>query len=349
MSAAPRDRGVDAARGLAMVLMTSTHALRILHPRRMPEIGEWLLRIEPVIPMLFFVVGGWSLARSRRNAADPAAWRRRHLLRALGLWVLSMGMFFVYSGPQWPEILVSSGVLGCFAASVAIAVAFSGSAAAGTTVFVASLVAWLALWNRGIRIDGLDNGTFPLLPYMPVFLGAYLLESPLKSRRWMNSALGTLAALWVLALSIQPGFRELWGEWGVTQTFQDYFRTARHDLNGFALSWDLFQGLPALPRQVGFWYPLPSLVPVAVSLAGLCVLFFSSIADRFPGRLRPLSILGRLSLPYYVGHLVFLGAVGAVLPPSAASSSWTWLVATLAAAGICLAIGILRETRGAQP
>ena len=341
-----RDRGVDAARGLAMLLMTTTHALRILHPRVLPEFGEWLLRIEPITPMLFFIVGGWSLARSRRLAPDTARWRRRHLWRAASLWALSMGLFFVYSGPQWPEMLISSGVLGCFAASVALCSLVGGSWAAGTALLAASVAGWLLLWNHGIRIDGLDNGTFPLLPYLPVFLGSFLLERPLREKPGLHSVLATLGSAWVLLLCLRPGFREIWGAWGVTQTYQEYFRTPFHEINGFALSWDLLRGLPTMSRQVGFWYPLPSLVPAAVALAGLCVLFFSAISDRFPDRLRPLSILGRLSLPYYVGHLAFLGALGAILPAAAAHSSWAWLVGTCIAAAICLATGLWRENRG---
>jgi len=343
-----RDRGVDAARGLAMLLMTATHALRILHPAEIPDFGGWLLRVEPVTPMLFFVVGGWALARSLRNASDAKRWRKRHLGRALGLWLLSAALFFVYSGPQWPELIVSNGVLGCMAVSIAVATLVGRAWTTGAILFVGSIGAWLGLWHSGIRMDGLDNGTFPLLPYLPVFLGAFLLERPLRSRQGLHSVLATVGATWILFLALRPGFREVWGSWGVTQTFQEYFRTPQHELNGFALSWDLFQGVPTLPRQVGFWYPLPGLVPVAVAMAGLCVQFFSVIADRFPDRLRPLSILGRLSLPYYVAHLAFLGALCSILPRSVVSASWTWLVAVFASAGICLAVGLWRETRGAK-
>lgn len=348
MNLARRDQGVDAARGLAMLLMTTTHALRILPPTGIPEFGQWLMRIEPITPMLFFLVGGWVLARSRRLSSDHGRWRRRHLLRAAGLWTLSVALFFAYSGPQWPEILVSNGVLGCFAVSVAVACLLAGSRTAAIAVLVSTVAAWLALWNAGIRIDGVDNGTFPLLPYLPAFLGAYLLERPLREHRWMNTVLATAGAAWILVLSLRPGFREIWGTWGVTQTFQDYIRTPAHEINGFALSWDLFQGQPPVPHRVGFWYPLPALALAAIALAGLCIQFFSAIADRFPHRLRPFSLLGRHSLPYYVFHLAFLGAASALIPRSAATATWTWLATSLVAAGICMAAGHWRETRGAS-
>jgi hypothetical protein len=287
---AGRDRGVDAARGLAMILMTATHALRVLRPADLPELGQWLLRVEPVTPMLFFVIGGWSLAHSLRRSSDHFAWRKRHLLRAVGLWSLSAAMFFLYSGPQWPELLTSNGVLGCFAISVAVATVLGTCWIPATALLVASIGAWLVLDRQGIRIDGLNNGTFPVLPYLPVFLAAFLSESLLRRKTWPQ-LLATFGAAWVLFLSIRPGFRNLWGDWGITNTFQEYFRTPLHEFNGFAMAQDLIRGLPAIPHRVGFWAPRPGLVPVAVSLAGLSSLFLSAVSERFPNRLRPISLL----------------------------------------------------------
>ena len=347
MIGANRERGVDAARGLAMVLMTATHALRVFHSETTPEFGQWLLRIEPVTPMLFFVIAGWSLARSHRRAPDPAAWRKRHLLRALALWAISVALFFAYSGPQWPEILVSNGVLGCLAVSIAVGALMGGDWILTAALLVLSSAAWLVLDHRGVRIDGINNGTFPLFPYLPVFLSAFLVERLLRWKPWTHEVLATFGAFWVLVLSLRPGFRHLWGDWGVTNTFQMYFQTAKHQFNGFALSTDLLQGLQPIPRRVGFWAPLPALVPVAVALAGLCILFFSAVAERFPSRLRPLSLLGRHALPYYVGHLVLLGALSWMLPPQIDQANWTWLAATAAVVGAGLAYALLREPRGA--
>jgi hypothetical protein len=343
-----RDRGVDAARGLAMVLMTATHALRIFHCDVTPEFGQWLLRIEPVTPMLFFIIAGWSLARSLRLTSDVPAWRKRHLLRALALWAISACLFFVYSGPQWPEILLSNGVLGCLAVSIAIAALLGKGRIAGVSLLVVSVASWLALDLHHVRIDGINNGTFPLLPYFPVFLSAFLVERLLRWKPWTHEVLATTGAFWVLVLSLRPGFRQLWGDWGVTNTFQDYFQTAKHQINGFALSTDLFQGLPPIPRRVGFWAPLPALVPVAVALAGLCIQFFSALAARFPSRLRPLSLLGRHSLPYYVGHLALLGTIGWILPPQCDNAPWTWLAASIAVIGAGMGYAAWREPRGAM-
>ena len=346
-----RDRGVDAARGLAMVLMTSTHALRMLHPANLPELGQWLMRVEPVTPMLFFLIGGWSLARSLRRTGNVSTWRRRHLLRALGLWVLSSTLFFLYSGPQWPEILISNGVLGCFAISVAVAALLGPLRIPATSLLAASVVVWLGMDLNGIRIDGVNNGTFPVLPYFPVFLGAFLSESLLR-RRALPQLLATLGAAWILVLSVRPGFRNLWGDWGVTNTFQQYFRTPLHEFNGPAMVRDLCQGLPALPHRVSFWAPRPGLVPVAVSLAGLCTLFLSAVAERFANRVHPLSLLGRHALPYYVGHLALLGIASWIIPSQIGSALWTWLVVTFAVAGVGLAYALWRESTpppGAPP
>ena len=341
----PRYQGVDTTRGLAMALMTSTHALRALRPDASPEFGQWLMRIEPIIPTLFFLVAGWGLARSRYRSGHTSGWASRHIRRALALWALSAAMFFCYSGPQWPEILTSTGVLQCLAASILVGTLLGSAtrAALGSLAFASAFV-WLDA--RGIRIDGINNGSFPLLPFLPIFLAAQAIEHPLRQRSWIQPAFATAGAVLILVLSANVGFRNLWGDWGVTNTFQEYVRTAHSGWNGFALARDIAAGAPLETYSVGFWSTLPRLVPVMVALGGLAALFLCAVADRFPDRLRPLALLGRHSLPYYVGHLIVLGALGLFLPPPLRSLSWSWLVATLLVIGLGTGLFAWRESRG---
>jgi uncharacterized membrane protein len=341
----PRYQGVDASRGLAMVLMTSTHALRALHPEVSPEFGQWLLRIEPIIPTLFFMLAGWSLARSRYRTGDSGTWLWRHLKRSIGLFALSSVLFFTYAGPQWPESLTSTGVLQCLGLSILIGSLLRNAwwAAAGATLTGAAFV-WLDL--KGIRMDGINNGSFPLFPFLPIFLAAQAIEHPLRQRSWLQPAIATLGGAIILVLAAKIGFRNLWGDWGVTNTYQEYVRTAQSGQNGFAMVLDLLQGAPALPHTVGFWSTLPRLVPIVVALSGLAILFLCAVADRFPDRLRPLALLGRHSLSYYVGHLVVLGGLGLFLPPPLRSLSWSWLVATLSVIALGTGIFAWLESRG---
>lgn len=340
-----RYQGVDATRGLAMALMTSTHALRALRPEVSPDFGQWLMRIEPIIPTLFFLVAGWSLARSRYRCGNTPGWTWRHIRRALGLWALSAAMFFAYAGPQWPEIATSTGVLQCLAISIIVGSLLREAwmAAAGSLV---AAIAFVWLDANGIRIDGINNGSFPLMPFLPIFLAAQAIERPMRQRSWLQPVITTTGAALVLILSARIGFRNLWGDWGVTNTFQEYIRTGRSGVNGIALAFDLYKGVPVDRYQVGFWSTRPCLVPVVVSLAGLASLFLCAVADRFPDRLSPLALLGRHSLSYYVGHLIVLGGLGLLLPPPLRSLSWSWLVATLAVIGLGAGLFAWRESRG---
>ncbi len=339
-----RYQGVDATRGLAMVLMTTTHAQRVLHPDRSPEFAQWLMRIEPIIPTLFFLVAGWGLARSRYRAGNTPgwSWHAHHLQRSLGLWLLSALMFFVYAGPQWPEILTSTGVLQCLAISILVGSLLGNAwlAALGATALFATYV-WLH--SKGILIDGINQGSFPIFPFLPIFLAAQAIERPMRVRSWFQPAIATAGAILVLVLSANVGFRNLWGPWGVSNTYQEYLRTQHFGQNGLSLARDLWRGVPSQTYLVGFWSTLPRLVPAMVALSGLAALFLCAVADRFPDRLRPLALLGRHALPYYVGHLIVLGGLGFLLPHSLCSLSWSWLLATVALAGSGVGIFAWRE------
>jgi peptidoglycan/LPS O-acetylase OafA/YrhL len=348
MRSEDRYQGVDAARGLAMVLMTTTHALRALHPDNPPEFAQWLMRIEPITPTLFFLLAGWGLARSRHRSGDKPGWHLRQVRRASGLWLLSAAMFFTYSGPQWPEILTSTGVLQCLGISILVGIFLRQAWMAGLASLVFSLL-FLWLGAQDIQLDGINRGSFPLYPFLPIFLAAQALERSLRQRSWLQPALATGGALVVLALSAHIGFRNLWGEWGIANTFQEYVATPGAGMNGFALARDLLNGTPTFSHTVSFWSTLPRLVPVIVSLAGLATLFLCEVADRFPQRLRPLALLGRHALPYYVGHLVLLGAFGLFLPPPLHNLPWSWLFATLLAVGLGVGLFAWRESRGDKP
>ncbi len=344
-----RYEGVDTTRGLAMALMTTTHALRALRPEAPPEFAQWLMRVEPITPTLFFLVAGWALARSRHRSSQTPGWHLRHARRAFGLWLLSAVLFFSYSGPQWPELLTSTGVLQCLGISILVGLFLREAWMSGVA---AGLFAALFLWLdcRGIQLDGINRGSFPLYPFLPIFLAAQALEKPLRQRSWLQPALATSGALLVLVLSARLGFRNLWGPWGITNTFQEYVGSTTAGLNGFALARDLLINAPTYHHQVSFWSISPRLAPVVVALAGLAALFLCEVTDRFPCRLRPLSLLGRHSLVYYVGHLVFLGALGLFLPPPLRSLPWSWLAASLLAIGLGAALFAWRESsRGDNP
>lgn len=343
-----RDLGIDAVRGLAMVMMTSTHALRMFKPATLPDFAQWLFRIEPVTPAIFFLVAGWGLSQSQRRTTDVGAWRKRQWLRSSVLFAISAAMFFVYSGPQWPESIVSTGVLGCLAWTIAIGALILPRTSVAIGLLVASVVVRAIFDAKGIRMDGLNSGTFALLPNLPIFLAGILGDRLLDRNRTYEGVAGTIGAMVILFLSYKIGFRNIWESWGIEKSTQEYVVTVQHSRNGFAMVYDMIKDVPTKTHIARFNTPTLALLPVLIALAGLCSQFFCMVTDRFPHRLTALSALGRHGLVYYLAHFVLLGAIAAILPPALTNQTWTWLAVTFAVAGLGMTLMYRFDSRGAR-
>lgn len=340
MSGLPeRHYGADAARALALALMTSTHALRVARPDQSSDLSVWLLRLEPVTPVLFALLAGAGLAASqeRRPAAN---WRAHHLLRGLALIALSWLLFLPYHGPQWPESLLSTGILQCLGTGIVL-VSLLRSPLASGVVGVASLIGWTLMDSRGIRIDGLNQGSFPFFPCVPLLLLGHSWTRLSHQREHLRSALSVAAVLVVVVQSIHPGFRQVWGDWGMTDTFQKY-AVSLHGSGGFALMRDLATGVEVGEKTMRFWHTKPVIVPLLVALAALVIVFFRTASSHIPSDVRIFSLLGRHSLAYYLAHFVGLGLLS-LLPSSLRHAAWTWLVAALAMTLLGVAYSFWRE------
>lgn len=337
--------GTDAARAFALLLMTCTHTLRVASPSSHSDLSSWLMRLEPVTPTLFALLAGAGLAASqtRRSLSD---WRSRHLLRALALVALSWLLFLPYHGPQWPESLVSTGILQCLGTGIAL-VALLGSPVATGLVGVAALVGWTWLDQRGIRLDGLNQGSFPLFPYVPLMLLSHSWTSLSERREGLRSMLSIGAVLMVVAIAVSPGFRNVWGEWGMTWTHQVY-QVSSEGGGGLGLIRDLASGYPVTERTMTFWHTRPQLVPLLVALAALVIVFFRTATRYVPSDVRLLSRLGRHSLPYYLGHFLGLGALS-LLPHELRHGRWTWAAGTILMIALGIAYATWRERRPKEP
>jgi len=333
--------GADASRACALILMTCTHTLRVASPDTTSDLSLWLMRLEPVTPTLFALLAGAGLAASqmRRPAAN---WRAHHLLRALALVALSWLLFLPYYGPQWPESFTSTGILQCLGTGIALT-ALVGSPVATGIVGALLLCLWTLLDARGIRIDGLNQGSFPVFPFAPLVMLAHSWTALSERRESLRSLLSVGAVLLVVAMAVQPGFRTVWGPWGMTETHQQYVFSA-HGGGALGLIRDLAGGTPVYERTLGFWHTRPVLVPLLVALASLVVVFFRNVTQHTPSDIRFLSMLGRHSLPYYVGHFLGLGALS-LLPTEIRHGRWTWAWATLAMAVLGIAYSAWRERR----
>lgn len=328
--------GLDAVRGLAMLAMTATHAQRILVPENRPALGRFLMDWEPVIPTLFTLLLGASLALSLGKTRDQVRWIQTQRRRAFGLWMLSAGLFLLHFGPQWPALLTSTGILQCLGISI-LAVTLFPTARLALGAGILLFLAWLGLEGQGGHIDGLNQGSFPVFPYVPFALlafGTVRTFADRSVRSWLLASAGVVATLWLW-------FGLGWGHLGesgsgVVLNRQILYFTRAHQNEGFSLTYDLLQGVVALPRELVFWHTRPSLALFLLLSCGSVAFLLSRLVDFLPRLFAGLSLAGRHSLGYYVLHFVGLGAWSML--PSALRGDWTWLHGTLAT--FALGIGI---------
>ncbi|MBX3183129.1 MAG: DUF1624 domain-containing protein [Polyangiaceae bacterium] len=169
--------GIDLYRGVVVVLMFAVHTKRIAAPpsadmsgapRALDTALVWLMRAEPYIAASFVFLVGFSLVLARRAArvsgTDP---RWRALRRAGWLYLLSVGLFLLQFGWQWPDAITSSGILSVIAVSIVVVSVALGSraprrwlAAIGALTLGGGVL--LEAWGRGV--SGLDAGPGGAIP-----------------------------------------------------------------------------------------------------------------------------------------------------------------------------------------
>lgn len=325
-----------------MVLMTCTHTLRVASPTTHSDLSEWLMRLEPITPTLFALLVGAGLAASQLRR-PPANWRAHHLVRGLALVALSWLIFLSYSGPQWPESLTSTGILQCLGTGIVV-VALLGSPVVTGAASVGSFLAWMWMESKGIRIDGLNQGSFPFFPYVPFILASHSWTRISNDRESWRGTLSVGAVVVVVVMAVSPGFRVAWGSWGVTETHQQY-AISLHGSNVWDLLKDYSTGAELGTKRMGFWHTRPQLAPLMVAMAALFIVFFRTATQYIPSDTRFLSLLGRRSLAYYLAHFLGLGAL-ALLPSTLRHANWTWLVATSLMAVLGILYSLWREKRG---
>lgn len=179
---ATRDHALDALRTLAVIGMMAAHTARLMPREVRPDWATGVLLIEPIIPSLFLLLVGLSLARSFTAAAartvTPGNWYRRQLKRAGALWIVSFVFFTLELGVRLPDALLAGGIL----ATIAYAIVLVGGLLAlgrgiapvaitlllGTTLFV-------YLDASGLGIHPVNIGNAPFLPlWLFALMGAII-------------------------------------------------------------------------------------------------------------------------------------------------------------------------------
>jgi hypothetical protein len=174
-----RDHGMDALRTLAVLAMMASHTARLIAFDARPVWARKVLLFEPIIPSLFLLLVGLSLAQSlgaalrqaqgspRSRGSIVGAWYLRQLRRAAVLWAISAVFFTAELGFRLPDALTASGIL----ANIAYAIVLLGGLLALPWGRGLAALAWIAGAILFVKLDAggqsvflLNSGNSPLLP-----------------------------------------------------------------------------------------------------------------------------------------------------------------------------------------
>jgi hypothetical protein len=292
-----------------------------------------LLWAEPFVSAAFVFIAGHSLVLSRARTVLRGPWLARLGRRALGLYVLSVGLFWLEYGPAAPDVWVSSGILGVIAL---------GILGVGAVLCLGRPLPWLwglfggvlaieVLLELGRRtVPGLNGGPGAIVPLGGFAALGAIVGQIRRNGRPLGSLMVAASGLLVLAAR-HP--------WVTTQVslyldFAGDLAVARH-----------FH--PASTRLVPTpfwnhtaWGTVGLIGPVLMALWGLTAPAPAWVAAR---PISPVVLIGRHALGAYVGHLVVLGLISLLgLGPTHVGWSLGYvLLLTAGAAGL----GMVREVR----
>lgn len=198
--------GLNVLRAIAIFTMVIAHSIRtqsnfsmiFSHREKATFFDQALLffiDVEPIISAFFLFIAGFSLTlsfsnRCKQSVADAWPWLRGVSKKALSLYLIASLFFIAEHGFQFPDVLVSPGILSIIGLSIGLTAFFLTTAKpfwlSGIFVAVVILITYV-LEQEHIQITGLNTGpggTFPLICLCP--LGAILGSI---YQRWQDNGL----------------------------------------------------------------------------------------------------------------------------------------------------------------
>lgn len=307
--------GLNLYRALAVMLMILAHAARVQQPLRPDSLLDGpllaVLRIEPIISALFLFIAGFSLVLSReRSRETPRQWLQRTGSRMGTLYALSVLFFLADRGVQWPDLLVSSGVLAVIAAGVASCAWALVSPAPGyrlSGLTLAALAITALLDSERWSLTGLNAGAGGLLPLIALaWLGGL---TGLIHRRWPDNGLPLLLGLSLVVglIALAAPFPWITHPLSLHRIYPgdriDSVLCSLQDALGF------YRG-PVTQTQVAFWnhgwiFPLRALPLLVLGL----ILFLGTVKTLNSPVTRFLDWMGRQALNLYILHLLLLAGL----------------------------------------
>lgn len=310
--------GIDAFRGLSIILMFITHGSRIYNGSGDNGILNSLLHffsiIEPFTSASFlFLVGvGLNLSFSK-NKLSYSSWLKSNTIKAAQLYLIGLLFFFMEYGVQIPEMFFGPSILSIIALAI-----ISLSLCITSPFFLlwgSILIGAISLSCEGTAVQGINTGpggVFPLVLFS--FLGYFGYEF-IKTK---NKSGWGLIGLGIVS-SFYPHLpTEHW-----TQTYPSIYD---HFLSG-QTGFDYIQSMGSIHgyTKVGFWnHTLVSVFRLFIPLIlilGLVIKYSNQIKNNLFGPI--FGRLGRHALGLYLLHLTIIAVCDfSGLRP--ASALWDW-------------------------
>ncbi|MDX1694441.1 MAG: heparan-alpha-glucosaminide N-acetyltransferase domain-containing protein [Ketobacteraceae bacterium] len=353
--------GLNIYRAVAIFMMMAAHSIRIqenyptlaTHPESATLFDRFLLlfiTIEPIISAMFLFIAGFSLTLSfskmiRKNPARKLPWLQRILGRAAALYGVAVIFFVAEYGFQWPDFLVSAGVLGTIALSIAISAGLLVWGGHAVWLIVATLLCLAVTYGleaNNLTVTGLNAGAGGHLPLVVMgFLGTLY---GLAYRRFGDNGLfgGLLLSAVIALLAFVADYPN-------TFIYRSHFAWYASSLPAQWLesALNLFsRGNDSALVKAAFWnhssiYPLRFTFVIVLFMVPAIKLF-----RRTQHRvIRFLDALGSYGLTIYVFHLVILAG----LEVSGIKPQTGWQTLVLIAGLILTGYGAIRNRVNLDP
>jgi len=353
--------GLNIFRAFAVFLMIIAHSSRVqvnlasfLNGSQSPSFLESLLlfnlEIEPIISAMFLFIAGFSLTLSlqKKFALDSqwrALWIKAISIKAAILYFISILFFIGEKGIQFPEIVVSSGILSIIALGIvttALSLITSKPAITlGANIFL-TLGLTYGLEANHITIAGLNagpGGAFPLISFC--FFGAFigLIANRHKKHGLFLAVLVTFLIGVLLSAIDYPWtfyYKSQFSYFSRDIVLNSVYSIA--DLLGLKSFIATSFGLPearSFLATASYWnhssiFPLRTLGILTLMLTGFIFLFrtANSPLTKFG------NYLGQHALTLYVYHLLFLSLIEiSQIKPTEGWQTWLLILIILIVGG----------------